>query len=100
MAAAGQASQNASAGLLETPSQNLVIQGEGRVRSLGDLANAVVAVKNGVPVRIDQVGSVRFGPEYKVGDSSVLGRPCVYLTVLNQPWATPLQTPKHVQPPR
>ncbi len=97
MTAAGQASQNASAGFLDTPGQNLVIQGEGRVRSLGDLANAVVAVKNGVPVRIDQVGSVRFGPEYKVGDSSVLGRPCVYLTVLKQPWANTLETTKAVE---
>ena len=97
MTAAGQANQNASAGFLNTPGQNLVIQGEGRVRSLGDLANAVVAVKNGVPVRIAQLASVRFGPEYKVGDSSTFGRPCVYLVVLKQPWANTLETTRGVE---
>lgn len=97
MSAAGQANQNASAGFLNTPGQNLVIQGEGRVRSLGDLANAVVAVKNGVPVRITQIASVQFGPEYKVGDSSTFGRPNVYLMVLKQPWANTLDTTKAVE---
>ena len=97
MAAAGQASQNASAGFLETPGQNLVIQGEGRVRSLSDLADAVVAVKNGVPVRVGEVASVRFGPEYKVGDASILGRPCVYLVVVKQPWANTLATTEAVE---
>jgi CzcA family heavy metal efflux pump len=97
MTAAGEASQNASAGFLDTPGQNLVIQGEGRVRSLDDLANAVVAVKNGVPVRIGQVASTRFGPEYKVGDTSVFGKPCVYLTVNKQPWANTLETTAAVE---
>ncbi len=97
MGAAGQASQNASAGYLDTPSQSLVIQGEGRVRSLRDLANAVVAVKSGVPIRISEVASVRFGPEYKVGDSSAFGRSNVYLTVLKQPWANTLETTKAIE---
>ena len=97
LTAAGQASQNASAGFLNTPSQNLVIQGEGRVRSLGDLATAVIAVKNGVPIRIGQVAAVQFGPEYKVGDASTFGRPCVYLIVLKQPWANTLDTTKAVE---
>ena len=97
MAAAGQANQNSSAGFLDTPAQNLAIQGEGRVRSLGDLADAVIAIKNGVPVRIAQVASVRFGPEYKVGDSSAFGQPNVYLMVLKQPWANTLETTKAIE---
>ncbi|MDQ2900964.1 MAG: efflux RND transporter permease subunit, partial [Acidobacteriota bacterium] len=97
MTAAGQSNQNAGGGFLNTPSQSLVIQGEGRVRSLGDLANAVIAVKNGVPVRIGQVAAVQFGAEYKVGDSSAFGRPCVYFMVLKQPWANTLETTKAVE---
>ena len=97
MTAAGQANQNSSAGFMDTPAQNLAIQGEGRVRSLGDLADAVIAIKNGVPVRIAQVASVRFGPEYKVGDSSTFGQPNVYLMVLKQPWANTLETTKAIE---
>ncbi len=97
LTAAGQANQNASAGFLTTRGQSLSIQGEGRVRSLDDAGNAVVAVRNGVPVRIAEVAAVRFGAEYKAGDASVFGQPCVYLIVLKQPWANTLETTKAVE---
>lgn len=92
LAAARRANQNAGAGFLNTPGQTLVIQGEGRVRSLADIEGAVVAVKNKVPVTIGQVAAVRIGPEYKVGDSSTFGKPSVILLVSKQPWANTLET--------
>ena len=97
MTAAKQANQNAGAGFLETPGQSLVIQGEGRVHSLSDLGNAVIAVKNNVPVKIGEVGSVRFGAAYKVGDSSTFGKPSVIFIVNKQPWANTLTTTKEVE---
>src|SRR5258707_8651381 len=78
LAAARAANQNAGAGFLTTAGQSLVIQGDGRVHSLIDLADAVIAVKNNVPVKIGQVADVRFGAEFKLGDSSASGKPCVY----------------------
>ncbi|MGE0129262.1 MAG: efflux RND transporter permease subunit [Blastocatellales bacterium] len=97
MNAARSANQNAAAGFLDTAGQTMVIQGEGRVRALSDLENAVVAVKNNLPVKIGQVARVQFGAEYKVGDSSTAGQPSVIVIVLKQPWANTLQTTRAVE---
>src|SRR5712691_13529831 len=72
--AARHANQNAGAGFFDTTQQSMVIQGEGRVHSLADLENAIVEVKNRVPIRIGDIGRVQFGAEYKVGDSSTFGK--------------------------
>src|SRR5262249_34481265 len=78
-AAARRANENAGAGFFDTSQQSMVIQGEGRVHSLADLENAIVEVKNNVPVRIGDVAQVKLGAEYKVGDSSTFGKPSVFL---------------------
>src|SRR5262249_20617564 len=75
MSAAQRANRASGVGFLDAAGQTMAIQGEGRVRTPTDLENAVVAVKNHLPVEIGQVASVRFGPEYKVGDSSTAGQP-------------------------
>ena len=97
MRAAQRANQNAGAGFQDTAGQTMVIQGEGRVRSLEDLENAVVALKGNLPVHIKQVASVRFGPGYKFGDASTFGKPSVIVIVLKQPWANTLATTKEVE---
>jgi CzcA family heavy metal efflux pump len=88
--AARRANENAGAGFFDTSQQSMVIQGEGRVHSPADLENAIVEVKNGVPVRIGDVARVQLGAEYKVGDSSTFGVPSVFLIVNKQPWANTL----------
>ena len=90
MNAAKHANENAGAGFFDTTQQSMVIQGEGRIHSLSDLENAIVNVKNRVPIRIRDIGRVRFGAEYKVGDSSAFGKQCVYLVVNKQPSANTL----------
>jgi len=97
MGAAQRANQNAGAGFLDTAGQTMVIQGEGRVRSLSDLENAVVSVKGNLPVQIKQIAAVRFGPGYKVGDASTSGKPSVILIVMKQPSANTLKTTRDVE---
>ena len=75
MSGARRSNQNAGAGFFDTTQQTMVIQGDGRIHSLGDLESAVVKVSNNVPVRIRDVAQVKFAPEYKVGDSSTFGKP-------------------------
>ncbi len=89
-AAAARANENAAAGFLQTGSQTLPIQGEGRVRTLDDLAGAVVTVRNSQPVRLRDLADVRLGAEFKVGDASTEGQPSVNLIILKQPWASTL----------
>lgn len=92
MTAAQRANQNAGAGFMDSPGQSLVIHGLGRVTSVEDLADAVVTVKNGVPVQIRDVATAKLGSEYKVGDSSTAGKPSVIVIVNKQPWANTLTT--------
>jgi CzcA family heavy metal efflux pump len=97
IAAAQGANWTAGAGYVTTQGQSLVIHGEGRIRSLDDLAASVINVREGVPVTIGQVARVQFGGEAKVGDASVDGRPCVFITVLKQPWANTLTVTRDVE---
>src|SRR5262249_42350229 len=62
--AARSANENAGAGFYDTSQQSMVIQGEGRVHSLSDLENAIVELKNSVPVRMRDVAKVQLGAEY------------------------------------
>src|SRR5215831_7433600 len=95
--AAHNANENAGAGFFDTNQQSLVIQGEGRVHSLIDLENAIVGIKNNIPVRIRDLAEVQLGAEYKVGDSSTFGKPSVFLMVNKQPWANTLTTTRSAE---
>jgi Cu(I)/Ag(I) efflux system membrane protein CusA/SilA len=96
MTAAARANQNAGAGFMDSPAQSLGIRGLGRVTSVKDLQDSVIAVRNGLPVQIRDVASVQLGPEYKIGDSSTFGKPSVILIVLKQPSANTLTTTRAV----
>jgi CzcA family heavy metal efflux pump len=96
MTAAARANQNAGGGFMDSPAQSLGIRGLGRVTSVKDLQDSVIAVRNGLPVQIQDVASVQLGPEYKIGDSSTFGKPSVILIVLKQPSANTLTTTRAV----
>jgi CzcA family heavy metal efflux pump len=90
-AAASESTALAAAGFVETGEQSLPIRAEGRVASVDDLRAAVVAFREGVPVRLDQVATIRAGAEYKVGDATVNGTPGVILEIDKAPRANTLE---------
>jgi CzcA family heavy metal efflux pump len=61
--------------------QELAVTGVGRISSLDDLRQTVVAEREGTPITLDQVADVRFGPEFPRGDASYMGKPAVIGTV-------------------
>jgi len=91
VAAASESSVLAAAGFMETGEQSLPIRAEGRVTSAADLGASIVAFRDGVPVRLDQVATVRTGAEYKVGDATVNGAPGVILEIDKAPGANALE---------
>src|SRR5215471_9437144 len=70
MDAVGGGNANSSGGFLEGPTEEYMIRARGRVNSLDDLANSVIAVKNGAPVLVKNIATIRFGPALKRGDGS------------------------------
>ena len=85
------ANTNVSAGFLVEGGSEYLVQGFGRVRSLQDIAETVVAVIDDVPVRIADLGQVQFGEAPKRGEGSVNGQRAVILGVQKQPDANTLE---------
>lgn len=83
--AVAQTNENVSAGLLVDKGQEYLIQGLGRVRQLDEIGDTVVAVRDGVAIRVGQLGTVQIGPALKRGEGSALGQHAVILGVQKQP---------------
>lgn len=97
MRAAEGSNRNASGGVFMDRGQEYVIRGIGRIQSADDIANTVVAVRQGVPVLIHQVADVVVGPAPKYGDGSVNGQPGVVLSVQKQPGANTLELTERIE---
>ncbi len=92
--------ENVTAGVLKMGAQEMVVEGIGRVRTPADIAATVVTTRNGVPVRIDNLGVVTIGAGLKrgLGSSSRRGpnwepiiEPGVILAIQKQPGANTLE---------
>lgn len=87
------ANENAAGGVIVTPDQELIVRGIGRATSVADLAVALVAHRNGQPIRVQDVATVTKGPALARGDGSVNGQRAIILVINKQPFAdTPTVT--------
>ncbi len=80
--------QNTTGNFFDQYGSEVLIRNVGRAYTLEDLANTVVANKEGVPVLLSQIAEVKFGGALKRGDASINGNPAVILTVEKQPGAS------------
>jgi CzcA family heavy metal efflux pump len=85
------ASRSPAAGFHVEGGQEYLVRGLGRARSPEDIAATVVAVRDGVPVRIGQLADVTWGAEPARGTASYNHRPAVILSVQKQPDANTLE---------
>lgn len=76
---------------VEINSVEYFIRGVGYIRSLADLENSVVAVKNEVPVRIKDIADVHFGPATRRGGLDKEGVEAVGGVVVARYGANPLE---------
>jgi Cu/Ag efflux pump CusA len=83
--------QNASAGFYVESGQEYLIQGQGRINVLDDIADTVIAVRDGQPVLIRHVAEVGIGAAPKRGVGSHNGKPAVVLGIQKQPGANTLE---------
>src|SRR5215471_10639450 len=72
------------AGFIETSNQRITLQSEGQALSPDALGEVVVAHTNGFSVRLKDLARVVEGPEPKIGDTVIQGRPGVLLTMSSQ----------------
>ena len=73
--------QNVPGGFHVVSGQEYVVTGVGRISSLEDLKMTVVAARDGIPIPLERVAEVRFGPEFPRGDAAYMGKPAIIGTV-------------------
>lgn len=79
------ANRNASAGFVTENGQEFLIQGVGRARTVADIEEATIARREGVPVLVRDVATVRTGPAPRRGTGAYKGQSAVVLGVQKQP---------------
>lgn len=84
--------KNFSGGYLIEKSGEKLIRGLGRIETIEDIENIVVAERNGIPVFIKQISDVEIGPFLRRGTASENGREIVAITVQNQYNANVMET--------
>ncbi|MDA8016909.1 MAG: efflux RND transporter permease subunit [Thermoanaerobaculia bacterium] len=89
--AARDAGRSPAAGFHVDGGQEYLVRSKGRVTEADDLSKTVVAVLQGVPVRIEDVADVAWGPEPSRGAAGYNGKPAVVLSVQKQPDANTLE---------
>lgn len=95
--AAGGSSINAAGGILRTDEKEQLIRGLGRVSSPLEIGESVITSRNGLPVLLKNVATVKIGPEFQIGDGIVDGHPGVVLTVFKQPWSNTLDLTRNLE---
>jgi heavy metal efflux system protein len=70
------------ANYIEQNGEGYVVRAAGRVENLEDIAQIVVATRNGFPVRVRDLADVAIGRELRTGSASVNGREVVLGTAL------------------
>ncbi|MBX9931233.1 MAG: CusA/CzcA family heavy metal efflux RND transporter [Methylobacterium sp.] len=77
-----QNNQNRGAGYLERNGEGYVVRSGGRIESMDEIGQIVVATRGGVPVRVSDVAEVRIGRELRTGSASENGEEAVVGTAL------------------
>ncbi|WP_375272592.1 efflux RND transporter permease subunit, partial [Sphingomonas sp.] len=75
---------NVSAGsnYVRRAGESFLVRADARLKSIEDIQEAVVATRNGVPVRVKDVGQVMIGGAVRTGSGSRMGSEAVISTVL------------------
>ena len=84
-------------GIMERPNEEFLIRGRGRVSTPDDLAESVVAVREGRPVLVRNVADVRMAPAVKRGDGSFNAQAAAVITIQKQPNANTLELTAEVE---
>lgn len=74
--------ENVGGGYIDVGGESYIVRGIGRIKSRRDIESIVVAVRNGVPVFVRDIGVVRVLPEVRRGNALLDDREVVKGTVI------------------
>jgi CzcA family heavy metal efflux pump len=96
-AAAKRATALIGGGYLETPMQRIVIRAQAPGATLDALAQAVVGMRGGLPVRLGDVATLRDGAEPRFGDALIGGKPGILIETSTQFGANTLEVTRALE---
>ena len=88
---------NTSGGFIDLNSREYLIRNLGRTIRLEDARGLAVAFRNGTPVLLEQVATVRYAAAFKRGDAGMNGKPAVILSVQKQPAADTVKLTQQIE---
>ncbi|MDO8299237.1 efflux RND transporter permease subunit [Lacisediminimonas sp.] len=88
---------NTSGGFIDLNGREYLIRNLGRTNRLGDIKGLAVAYRNGTPVLLEQVASVRYAAAFKRGDAGLNGNPAVIVSVQKQPSADTVKLTREIE---
>jgi CzcA family heavy metal efflux pump len=97
LATAKRATALIGGGYLETPNQRIVIQAQAPGSTPEALAGAVIGSREGLPVRLGDVASVRDGAEPRFGDALIAGKPGILIETSTQFGANTLEVTRALE---
>ena len=97
LAAARKSTGVRGAGFIENENQRITLHTKGQSLSPEALGEVMLAYHDGFSVRLKDVSGVTEGPEPKLGDSQVMGRPGVVMLVHSQYGANTLEVTRAVE---
>jgi CzcA family heavy metal efflux pump len=84
-------------GYLETPMQRIVIRSQAPGATLDALAQALVGTREGLPVRLGDVATLREGAEPRFGDALIAGKPGILIETSTQFGANTLEVTRALE---
>jgi HME family heavy-metal exporter len=88
---------NSAGGFVDLHAREFLIRNVARTTRLEDLADLVIAYRNGQPMYLKQVAAVEFAPRTKRGDAGYRGRPAVVLGIQKQPAADTIALTREIE---
>ncbi|MCK5740810.1 MAG: efflux RND transporter permease subunit, partial [Chlorobi bacterium] len=85
IAACKESNNNASGGFFNEHGNKYLVRGIGRTTDPDEIANTVIKITDGFPIKISDVAQVKIAAAPKIGDGSYRGERAVVLSVNKQP---------------
>lgn len=80
------------AGFIDIPAQRILLQSPTPAPDINAIGQAVVAVRNDTPIRLRDIAQVSIAPALRFGDSLIMGKPGVLLSLASQYGANTLSS--------
>jgi CzcA family heavy metal efflux pump len=97
IATAHDATASIGGGFLETAAQRIVIRARTSGASPEDLADAVITLRAGLPVRLGDVAAIQDGAEPRFGDALIGGKPGILVETATQFGANTLEVTRALE---